>query len=202
MTGARILVVTSAIVAVMCGAIVAFVSPGDEAAHAVIRWTARTSLVMFVLAYAARPLLQLRPSAFAKRLVRERKWIGLSFAASHAAHLAGIIWLASPDVAGFVRAQKPSTAVAAATFVLLFAMAITSIDAVKARMSARAWKLLHRTGMHFSWIAFATTYVGALGASPLYALPAAAVVGAGALRVAAVVRARRRVAAKAHAAAA
>lgn len=191
MTGPKLLAAIAAVVAAMVAAIALAVSPWDVAAHAVVRWTARTSLVLFVLAYIARPLVQLRPGPAAKWLVRERKWLGLGFATSHLAHLGGIVAIASPDVGAFVRAQKPGTAVAAVTFVLLFAMALTSIDAVRTRMSPRAWKLLHRTGMHFAWISFAATYVGAVAASPLYVPLAVVTVGAGALRAAAWARLRR-----------
>jgi methionine sulfoxide reductase heme-binding subunit len=170
--------------------------PFDEAMHALVRWTARTSLVLFALAYVARPAVQLWPRPLTKRLLAERKWIGLGFATSHTAHLAGIIGIASPDVGAFVRAQPPANAVAALTFLLIFAMAFTSIEAVKAKMSARAWKLLHKAGMHFAWLAFASTYLPAVARSPFYALPAAIIVAITAIRVAAFVRMRRRAMAK------
>src|SRR5687768_15705759 len=111
----------------MCIGLIVALPAGPIAAGALIRWTARTSLVFFTLAYVARPLVQLRPGPAAKWLLAERKWLGLSFAMSHAWHLAAIAWLASPDVGAFIRAQKPTTAVAAAVFVLLAAMAVTSI---------------------------------------------------------------------------
>jgi len=41
------------------------------AAHLVIRWTARTSLVLFVLAYVARPACQLLPSPTTKTLLAD-----------------------------------------------------------------------------------------------------------------------------------
>ena len=102
----------------------------------------------------------------------ERKWLGLGFAFSHATHLVGIIALASPDVGAFVRARAPTTAVAALTFVVLFAMAFTSINRVRKAMNPRTWKRLHRTGMHLSWISFTSTYVASISVSPVYALRA------------------------------
>src|SRR5262245_42312464 len=172
----------------MAVAILVAVAPLDAGGHTLVRWTARTSLSLFALAYAARPLVQLRPRPWSKRLLAYRKWLGLGFAVSHALHLAGILIIAAPDFGGFVRAQPPANAFAAVTFLLIFTMAFTSIEAVKRRMPASAWKRLHRTGMHFAWLSFAATYVGAIGASPLYAVPAAIVLGAGALRLAAFLR--------------
>jgi DMSO/TMAO reductase YedYZ heme-binding membrane subunit len=190
--GPRLLLIATLAVSAMCIGLIVALPAGPVAAGAVIRWTARTSLVFFTLAYVARPLVQLRPSPAAKRLLAERKWLGLSFAMSHAWHLAGILWLASPDIGAFVRAQKPTTAVAAAVFVLLAAMAVTSIESVKRAVPKRAWKRLHWSGMQLAWVAFASTYVGAIGASPFYVLPAAIVLGIAGVRIAAWVRGRRK----------
>lgn len=192
MTGPRLLAAIAVAIAAMSVAIVTTVSPTEAAAHALVRWTARTSLVLFSLAYVARPAVQLWPGPLTKRLLVERKWIGLGFATSHTAHLVGILMIAAPDFGGFVRAQPPTNAIAALTFVALFAMAITSIEAVKRAMSARAWKFLHRTGIHLAWLSFAGTYLGAIAASPWYAIPAAIVVAIAAIRVAALVRSARR----------
>ncbi len=183
MSGPRLLSWIAVALAVGCAALVRVADTDTEAAHLVIRWTARSSLVLFLLAYVARPLVALRPTAVTKSLLARRKWIGLGFALSHLAHLGGIVALASPDPAAFVRAQVPTTAVAALAFVVLFAMAITSIDAVRARMSGRAWKRLHRFGMHFLMIPFVTTYVGAIAVSPVYVVPALATVLAIGVRV-------------------
>jgi DMSO/TMAO reductase YedYZ heme-binding membrane subunit len=192
LAGPRLLALISLALAAMCAAIAASVSPAPLAARTLVVWTARTSFVLFALAYAARPLVQLQPSPAAKALLARRKWLGLGFAVSHGFHLAGIIWLASPDFGAFVRSQKPTTIVAAATFVLLGAMAVTSIESVKRAMPSRTWRRLHWTGMQLAWLAFASTYTGAVSRHPLYALPAAIVLGIGALRAAAWWRARRR----------
>ncbi len=162
----------------------------EATSSTIIRWTARTSLVMFTIVYVARPAHALWRNAFTKHWLAERKWIGLGFAVSHAAHLAGIIALASPDFGAFLRAQPPTNAIAATTFLLLFAMAITSIDRIKRKMKPRTWKRLHRTGIHFAWLAFTATYITAIGASPAYAIPSVILLAIAGIRVAAWMRAR------------
>ncbi|MEO8699624.1 MAG: ferric reductase-like transmembrane domain-containing protein [Kofleriaceae bacterium] len=194
MRGSRLLLeIVASLVAMIAWIVVTSEASQFETASLVVRWTARTSLVMFVLAYVARPAVQLWRNPFTKHLLAERKWIGLGFAASHAFHLGGIVVLASPDFAGFLRAQPPTNAIAALTFLLVFAMAFTSIDSVKQRMSARAWKLLHRTGMHFAWLSFTATYTAGIAEKPWFAGPAAVLWAIAAIRVAAWVRMRRRV---------
>ena len=167
--------------------------PLADRAHTLVRWTARTSLVLFVLAYVARPLVQLRPSWRAgKWLLGERKWLGLGFAISHLVHFIGIALIAAPDVGSFVRQQDPTIVVAALTFVLLFAMAITSIESIKRRMTGRAWKWLHRTGMHFAWLSFTATYAGLVAVHPVFALPTVILLALAGVRVAALVRGMRK----------
>ena len=193
MRGPRLLLFVTFVVAALVVGIVVTSDDGLEATAArVVRWTARTSLILFALAYVARPAQQLWRNAITKQLLVERKWLGNGFAVSHLAHLGAIITLASPDFGAFLRNQPPTNIVAATTFVLIFAMAITSIDAVKKRMSARAWKRLHRTGMHFAWISFAGTYAKRAADEPRYLVLTAIVLGLGAIRLAAWLRLRAR----------
>lgn len=192
MTGPRLLAAIALAVGGMSAALAVAVTPAGEAAGAVIRWTARTSLVLLLAAYVARPLVQLRPSPQAKALLARRKWIGLGFAASHGFHLAGIVWLASLDWDAFVAARGPTTIVASATFVAIGLMTVTSIDRVKRAMAPRTWRRLHWTGLQLAWLVFAATYFGAAAGDPAYLLPAALVAGAAAIRIAAWMRKRRR----------
>ena len=196
LTGPRLLGAFALGLTVMVLALALAVSPGPAAARAVIVWTARTSLALFALAYVARPLVQLRPSPPTKALLARRKWLGLGFAVSHGYHLVGILWYASADLGAFVRSQEPTVLVALATFVAIGAMAVTSVEAVRRAMPARAWRRLHATGMHLAWLSFAFTYVFAIAASPLYALPSAILLAIGAVRLAAWLRARRHAAAR------
>jgi DMSO/TMAO reductase YedYZ heme-binding membrane subunit len=196
--GPRLLALIALAVGAMCAAIANTAPSAEAGARGMIVWTARTSLVLFTLAYIARPLVQLRPAPATKALLAQRKWIGLGFAVSHGFHLIAILWLASPDFGAFVRSQDPTIVVAAATFVFLGIMSVTSIEAVKRAMSARTWRRLHWTGLQLAWLSFATTYTFAIAVNPLYALPAAIVLGAAGIRIAAWVRARRRALARAR----
>jgi DMSO/TMAO reductase YedYZ heme-binding membrane subunit len=188
-SGPRLYVLIAIALALMVGAIVA---TADPAAPLVVRWTARTSLTLFALVYVARPATQLWPSPFTRGLLARRKWLGLSFATSHAFHLAGIIGLAWPDVDGFFAARPPNP-LGVLSFVLLAAMSVTSIERVKQAMSRRAWRALHLAGIHVAWLVFAGTYARRVAADrTAYALPLAFLLGLAAIRAAAWVRARLR----------
>ncbi len=198
--GIRLVALVALVIAAMCGVLIAVDGAGPAGAHAIVRWTARTSLVLFTLAYVSRPLVQLRPSRTARDLLAYRKWIGLSFATSHGYHLAGIIAIMWPDPGGFIRAQNPSIVVALVTFIFLGAMAVTSNERVRKAMSPVTWKRIHRTGMHLAWLAFTATYAGAIGASVVYAVPAGVLLAIAAIRAAAWWRGRRYKRAASHAA--
>jgi len=188
-------------VAAMCGALVATAPDAMTAAHAVVRWTARTSALLLGVAYVARPAVQLWPSARTKALLARRKWIGLGFATSHGFHAAGIIAIAAIDPDAFVAGLNVGSYLGTLGFALIAAMAITSRDDVRRRMSKRAWTILHRTGIHAFWAIFAVTYAGRIATEPVYAAPLAAYLAIAGVRCAAYVRTRRRATARVAAAA-
>lgn len=185
--GPRLYAVITLALAAMCGAIVVVV---PEPAHLVVRWTARTSLALFALVYVARPATQLWPSPLTRGLLARRTWLGLGFATSHAFHLAGIIGIGWPDPAAFVE-RRPPNPLGVASFVLLAAMSVTSINSIHRRMG-RWWRVLHLTGIHVAWIVFAGTYARNVEAEPAYALPLALLLAMAAIRGAAWLRLRRR----------
>jgi methionine sulfoxide reductase heme-binding subunit len=189
--GMRLLGAVTAALAVMCIALFFVFGGGADAAHAIVRWTARTSLVLFTLAYVSRPLVQLRPTRTNRDVLAYRKWIGLGFAVSHGFHLAGIIAIMWPDPGGFIRSQDPTIIVAVITFLLLGAMAITSNERIKKAMPPKAWKRLHRTGMHFAWVSFTATYAAAIVDSPAYALPTLVLLVIAGIRAGAWLRGKR-----------
>jgi methionine sulfoxide reductase heme-binding subunit len=186
MTGPRLLFVITMLIATMCAGLM-FAT--DDARY-VIRWTARTSLVMFALAYVARPATQLWPSPLSKRLLRERKWLGDGFAVSHLAHLFAIIAVAVTDWDAFLAARDLTTLLALVAFAVIFAMAITSIDSVRKAMSKRSWNALHRTGIHLVWVVFVGSYAGRLATSVVGPVAMVLLVGIAAIRGAAWLRTR------------
>ncbi len=156
------------------------VGSGEEGVRAVIRLTARTSVVLFAAAFAARPLRTLWKSSFTAWLRRRRRQVGLSFAVSHLLHLIAIVVL-------FTRWDATTSTVALVLgglgYVFILLMAVTSNDASVRWLGARRWSLLHTTGAYLLWIIFANAYVPRGFTQPAYAPLALLVVGALALRI-------------------
>lgn len=77
-----------------------------EGSRAAIRVTARTSFLLFLVAFTASSFASLLPSPFTRFLLRERRIVGLSFAFSHLLHAVAITASASSTPRSGRRAQS------------------------------------------------------------------------------------------------
>lgn len=65
----------------------------DDNLNTLLRWTARMSFVIYLVIFVARPLRQLLANGTTNWLLKERRSLGISFAAMHSVHLALIACL-------------------------------------------------------------------------------------------------------------
>lgn len=133
-------------------------SNADIALHAA-RWTARTALPVFLVAYLASSLLRLWPSNISRPLMRRRRQWGLGFALAHTIHLAAL----AVNVLVFGPSREPETLIGGGlAYVLIFLMALTS-NIWSITKLGRNWKRLHVVGIHYIWLIFAISYASRLG---------------------------------------
>jgi sulfoxide reductase heme-binding subunit YedZ len=164
-----------------------------EGIRLVIRATARSSLVLFVLAFTATAMVELLPSAATRWQRSNRRFLGVSFAVSHLIHLIAVLALASIDQALFWKLTNISTIVLAGTaYLFIAAMAATSFDRTAAWLGPRKWRLLHLLGGWYIWISFAVAVGKRVPIDRLYWPMAALVLAAGAVRLVAMWRRNRR----------
>lgn len=143
----------------MAAAVAAAAPDPGEAALAVVRLTARTSVVLFMIVFATSGLAMLAPSPATRWLRRNRRYLGVSFAISHAIHLAGIIAFARLDPVGFAAATNVLTFLGGGlAYVFIAAMALTSSDRAVVWLGPRRWRLLHTLGLWYIWVIFAQAY--------------------------------------------
>ena len=153
----------------MVVAILSFGSVSEEAIRLSIRATARTSVVLFLLAFGASSMWRTYPGKWAPWLMENRRYIGVSFATSHLLHLAMLIMLGvfypHPflDEVGLVSIIGGGLA-----YVFILLMTITSFDNTAAWLGSRRWFLLHSVGGYYIWLIFCQDYIPRAFSHPLY----------------------------------
>lgn len=141
-----------------------------EGVRMVIRFTARSSLLLFCLAFSAAAMARLWPNAWTRWLRRNRRYLGLSFAASHAIHAVAIVIFARMDPAGFAEATSPASYVFGGIgYALIIAMSATSLDRTAALIGPRAWRALHLVGGYYLWFQFMVSFGKRVPSMPGYA---------------------------------
>src|SRR4030095_5858376 len=107
----------------------------------VIRFTARSSLVLFCLAFSAAALALMWPKAWTRWLRRNRRYLGVSFAASHAIHAVAIAAFAVMDPAGYAAATSIASYIFGGIgYAFIIAMTATSFDRTAAAIGMSAWR--------------------------------------------------------------
>ena len=141
-----------------------------EGVRMVIRFTARSSLTLFCLAFSATALARLWPNAWTRWQRRNRRYLGLSFAVSHAIHAVAIVVFAQMDPVGFAEATSPASYIFGGIgYAFIIAMSATSFDRAVALIGPRAWRVLHLAGGYYLWLQFMVSFGKRVPAMPLYA---------------------------------
>jgi DMSO/TMAO reductase YedYZ heme-binding membrane subunit len=133
----------------------------EAGVRGVVRLTAFTSLALFLPVFVASALAQRWPRSGTRWLLRNRRWVGLSFAASHGLHLLALIalgvWFPHPFLDDL---NAVTLVVGGGGFVAIALLAATSNDAAVRRLGVARWRRLHRAGVYFLWAIFTITLVG------------------------------------------
>jgi DMSO/TMAO reductase YedYZ heme-binding membrane subunit len=190
--GWRLTAVAAVAIAAIAASILLIGALSEEAIRLALRTTARASLVLFLAAFTASATRRLWPNPFTRWQRRNRRYLGVAFAASHAIHAAMIISLAVLQPLAFHEHTQRMTPIPGSIgYLFILAMTVTSFDRTAAWLSRRAWNLLHTAGAFYLWFIFLATFVSRALRMPGYWLPAALVVTAMVVRVVAWRRQRR-----------
>ena len=140
-----------ALIAGLAALWLASVGVSDEQIRFTMRESAFIAFALYVVVLVARPLQQLLRKDWTAKLLRNRRLIGVAFAAAMTAHLGLIVYRFgtqpelefSPDPFGM------------GAYGVFYLMLITSFDAPKKALGPKAWKLLHRIGLLYAAVIFA-----------------------------------------------
>lgn len=178
--------------AVASVAVLALVPDLVEAVRLVIRATARISFVLFLATFLAAAWARIWPGLVARWVLRNRRWLGLSFAWSHLIHAVAIVALVRLDPALFWTLTNPVSVIGGSFCYLFIAMlAATSFDRMVKALGPQRWALLHRTGIWIIWTVFMVSNAKRVPGSAWYALPCVMLIAAAVLRLAVPRLARR-----------
>jgi sulfoxide reductase heme-binding subunit YedZ len=169
--GWRLFAVLTLILTALCVWIAGMRGFEVDGIRMVIRFTARTSLLFFCLAFSAAALARLWPNVFTRRLRRNRRYIGVTFAASHALHAVAIAIFAAIDPVGFAGATSLASYIFGGIgYAFIAAMTVTSFDTTAAVLGPRAWRALHLVGGYYLLLQFTVSFGKRIPEMPLYAL--------------------------------
>ena len=131
-----------------------------EATVAMIRLSVQLASPWIYLAFVATALGKLFPSNFSSWLLRNRRYVGLSFAAGFGWQAVFILVLlvlhgdyyatVLHDTAEFISRML--------SYLLLLALTVTSFFPVRRVMDPRHWRLLHLVGIWYFWAAIWVSY--------------------------------------------
>ncbi len=156
----------------------------EESLGVTLRISARLALLIYLLIFIARPLRALDVNAISRNLLRNRRLIGIAFAAIMTSHLILLIALNGLPAAFF----------GTVVYALIYLMLITSFNKPAAALGPGRWKILHKTGLYVIGIALAqeqfTRMLTGVGEPANYVLAALVLVAIG-VRIAAWLKKRQ-----------
>ena len=157
----------------------------------VIRFTARSSLLFFCLAFSAAALARLWPNAWTRWQRRNRRALGVTFAASHLIHAIAIACFAAMAPADYMAATNAASYIFGGIgYTFIIAMTATSFDRTATAIGPRAWRILHLAGGYYLWFQFMVSFGKRIPDMPLYALFLIPLLAVMALRLIAMASAR------------
>lgn len=135
-----------------------------EAVSSMIRLSVRCAVPLLYIAFAASSVQALFPGPSGRWLMRNRKYLGLSFAAAMAWQAFFIVWLVTVHTDYYLNEVYVLRDVIEGVigYLFLVAMTLTSFSWGRKRLNARQWRLLHLSGIYFLWAYAFSVYWWAL----------------------------------------
>ena len=143
------------------------IAPSDEGAKLWTKYSAHLSFIYLFVAYSVGTLTKYFAFKPINHLAINRRSIGLSFSITHSIHLIAIVYFFT------ITSEQPSIVSiigGGLGYLLMYAMTLTSTDAMVERMSVQRWKMLHTIGINYLIIIFFITFVGRIFETSAYSV--------------------------------
>jgi hypothetical protein len=152
------------IIGINCAAVLAYMPTQDLSkplgVSEMIQMSVRYSVPFLYLAFTASAMKTLFPGMITRWLLRNRRSIGLAYAAAMAWQLFFILWMWTGHWDYYTEEvySLEDIIFQVGGYTFIFAMTMTSFHAVRRRMSLMQWRVLHKTGIYFLWFTVVSTY--------------------------------------------
>jgi len=147
-SGWKLFAALAGLTLIMTAVVLAAHPLGSDGLRSAIRATARSSFALFLLAFLASSLVALLPGPASRRMLRERRYLGLAFAFSHTVHGVLIYRYAQQFPELFWAGRTVTSSLPGSIgYLFLLMLTLTSFKAPMRLLGGRAWKALHSTGM-------------------------------------------------------
>ena len=159
-SGPRLVAVATVLIAAGVILTLSLISDPEQAWRSAIRLTARSSAVLFLLAFSAGAATKLWPGKFTRWIRGNRRYLGLSLAASHTIHAFTFLSLAGQSqlLADQVLPQG-MVVLGGIGYFFIYALAATSSSKAQAILGMRWWTRLHVVGTHWLWLQFLISFI-------------------------------------------
>jgi DMSO/TMAO reductase YedYZ heme-binding membrane subunit len=147
-SGWKLFTVLAGLTLFMTAVVLASHPLGSDGLRSAIRATARSSFALFLMTFLASTLVALLPGPSSRRVLRERRFLGLAFAFSHTVHGLLICRYAQHFPELFWAGRTATSSLPGSIgYLFLLLLALTSFKPSMRLLGGRAWKALHSTGM-------------------------------------------------------
>ena len=118
-----------------------------------IQLSVRCAVPWLYIAFAASSIQTLFPGPFSRWLLRNRKYVGMCFAAAMAWQGLFILWLVFGHTDYYVNQVYVlrDAIEGVGGYAFLLAMTVTSFPRGRRMLTARQWRMLHLSGIYFLW---------------------------------------------------
>lgn len=143
------------------------IAPSNESARLWARYSAHLSFLYLITAYSISTLRAIFNLDVINNLAIKRRYLGLGFSISHSIHLVALIYFF------YVSNENPaivSIIGGGLGYLLMYAMTLTSTDAMVKRIGIRYWKMLHIIGINYLMVIFFYTFVGSIIGTTAYSM--------------------------------
>lgn len=135
-----------------------------EAVSSMIQVSVRCAVPLLYIVFAASSIQALFPGPFSRWLLRNRKYLGLSFAVAMAWQAFFIIWLVAVHTDYYVNEVYVlrDAIEGIGGYLFLIAMTVTTFSWGRQKLNPKQWRWLHLSGIYFLWAYAFSVYWWAL----------------------------------------